>query len=121
MSEFFDYDPVTGLRYDFDYDEETGNAHITTTGDVEPLLDYTKALANAGATDAGIRKGWWLYAKIPPIVQLKMRAKGIKLDDPDATKRIIAEVNEHYPHLKCTQKYEQGKKLVMLHDLGRKV
>lgn len=120
MPEFFDYDPVTGLRYDYSFNEETGEASIHTTQDVESVLDYTKALANDGLTDGGIKKGWWLYAKIPPIVQLAMRGKGIKLDDPQATKRIIAEINAHYPHLKCTQKHDEGQKLVMVHDLGRR-
>lgn len=120
MPEFLDYDPVTGLRYDYDFDEMTGRASITTSQDVQAVLDYTKALANDGATDKGIKKGWWLYAKVPAIVQLQMRAKGIKLEDPTATKRIIAEINANYPHLKCTQKHEEGKKLVMMHDLGKK-
>ena len=37
--------------------------------DVEPLLKYTRALANDGGTDQGIKKGFWLYAKIPAVVQ----------------------------------------------------
>ncbi len=120
MPEFFDYDPMTGLRYDYGFDEETGRAAITTTQDVQAVLDYTKALANDGATDKGIKKGWWLYAKVPAIVQLQLRAKGIRLDDPTATQRIIAEINENYPHLKCTQKHESGSKIAVVHDLGRK-
>lgn len=120
MPEFFDFDPDTGLRYDYDYDDMTGNVSITTSQDVQAVVDYTKALANDSLTDKGIKKGWWLYAKVPPIVQLQMRAKGIKLDDPTATKRIIAEINENYPHLKCTQKYERGKPIQVIHDLGRK-
>jgi len=118
MSEFFDYDPFTGITSYFDYDELTGKATINQVADVEPLLDYTKALARDGGTDQGIKQSWWLYAKIPPIVQLQMRAKGIKLDDPSMTKRIIQEINENYPYLKCTQKNEE-KKLAIVHDLGR--
>ena len=120
MPEFFDYDPATGLRYDYDYDDMSGNVSITTTQDVQAVLDYTKALANEGGTDKGIKKGWWLYAKVPAIVQLQMRAKGIRLDDPTATQRIIAEINEHYPYLKTTQKHERGKPAQIIYDLGRK-
>lgn len=108
MSEFLDYDPVTGITHWFDHDELTNETRITSVSDVEPLLDYNKRLANDGATDGGIKKGWWLYAKIPPVVMLKMRSKGIDLQDPNATKRIIQEINEHYPALKVTQKNDSG-------------
>lgn len=118
MPDFLDYDPQLGLRYDYSFDEGTGEARIHTTQDVEGLLKYTQELAADGLTDAGIKKGWWLYAKIPPIVQIQLRAKGINIHDPDTTQRMIAEINRNYPHLKCTQKVEQGKKLVDIHDLG---
>lgn len=118
MSSFFDYDPMTGLRYDFDFNEETGEAIIHTTQDVSALLDYNRALANSGATDKGIKESWWLYAKIPPIFMLKMRSKGINADDPRHIDRVIAEINTNYPALKCTQKNE-GKKLAIVHDLGK--
>jgi hypothetical protein len=119
VPEFFDYDPLTGIRTDFEYDETTGNVHLHKTQDVEHLLDYTKALANDGLTDRGIKKGFWLYAKIPPIEMLKMRAKGINVEDGRHIDRVIAEINTNYPYLKCTQKNE-GKKLVLVHDLGKK-
>lgn len=108
MSEFLDYDPVTGITHYFDHDEMTNESRITYVQDVESLLDYNKSLANASATDGGIKKGWWLYAKIPPIVQIKLRSKGIDINDPNATKRIIQEINEHYPALKVTQKNDSG-------------
>jgi hypothetical protein len=117
MSEFFDFDPLTGLRYDFDYNEETGDAIIHTTQDVSALLDYNAALRNAGATDKGIKESWWLYAKIPPIFMLKMRAKGINVEDGRHIDRVLAEINTNYPLLKTTQKNE-GKKLAIIHDLG---
>lgn len=109
MADFLDYDPVTGIRHDLEYDEMTGEARITYTQDVEHVLEYTKRLANDGLTDGGIKKGWWLYAKIPPIVQIQMRAKGIDIMDPNATNRIIQEINTHYPMLKTTQKNEGTK------------
>lgn len=110
MAEFLDYDPLTGVSHYFAHDEMTGLSSITTVQDVQPILDRNKQMANEGATDGGIKKGWWLYASIPPVVQLKMRAKGIRLDDPGMTKRIIQEINEHYPALKCTQKNQDGVK-----------
>lgn len=119
MAEFFDYDPFSGVRTDFEYDDQTGNVHLHRTQDVEALLDYNKALANAGATDKGIKESWWLYAKIPPIFMLQMRAKGINVEDGRHIDRVVAEINTHYPYLKCTQKNE-GKKLAIIHDLGKR-
>jgi hypothetical protein len=109
MAEFLDYDPRTGISHYFDYNEETGDAQITTVQDVEAVAEYAKTMANDESNfTRGVKKGWWLYAKIPAIVELKMRAKGIDLKDPTATKRIIQEINEHYPAFKCTHKNHGG-------------
>lgn len=118
MSEFLEYDPHTGIRTDFEYDETTGDVRLLRSQDVQALLDYNKALANSGATDKGIKESWWLYAKIPPIFMLKMRAKGINVEDGRHIDRVVAEINTNYPALKCTQKND-GKKLVLIHDLGQ--
>lgn len=110
MAEFLDYDPDRGISHYFGYNEETGEAEITTVQDVEAVAEYAKTLANDDRNfTRGVKKGWWLYAKIPAIVELKMRAKGIDLKDPAATKRIIQEINEHYPAFKCTQKNHLGR------------
>lgn len=118
MPEFFEYDPASGIRTDFDYDESTGDVILTRAQDVQALLDYNKRLANDGITDKGIKESWWLYAKIPPIFMLKMRAKGINVEDGRHIDRVVAEINTNYPLLKCTQKNE-GKKLAIVHDLGK--
>lgn len=103
MAEILDFDPVTGITHYFDHDELTNETRITYEQDVEKLVDYNKSIQ--GEKDGGIKRGFWLYAKIPPVVQVAMRAKGIKLNDPDATRRIVQEINENYPHLKVTQKH----------------
>ena len=119
MPEFLDYDPDTNIKYSFDYDEMTGNAHIHYESDVQDVLDYNAALRNSGYNDNGIKKSWWLYAKIPPIWQIKLRARGFKLDGSDDTKRLLAEINTHAPALKCTN-LNHGKKLALVHDLSGK-
>ena len=103
MSELFDVDPVTGIRTTLHWDEAKDSVEIRRTADVEPVLDYTKAAANElGMNREDIRKGWWLYAKLPPIVILQMRAKGINVFDKNDEKRMFEEINTNYPHLKCT-------------------
>ena len=111
MAEFLDYDPLTGIAHYTDYDAETGNMQIHTVQDVEPVIEFNKRLQNDSDENLrrGVKKGWWLYAKVPAIVQLKMRAKGIDLMDPTATKRIMQEINTHYPQLKCTSYSHAGK------------
>jgi hypothetical protein len=109
MAEFLDFDPVTGITHYTDYDEATGNMSLRYVQDVAPLIDYCKALANDNGTDQGIKEGWWLYAKIPAVVQVHLKVKGIDINDPSATKRIIEEINTNFPHLKCTHKMDGGK------------
>lgn len=103
MSEFYEYDPLTGIRTDSTWNENEQTMTLHRYADVEPVLDFTKAAANeAGVNKEGIAAGWWLYAKLPPIVILQMRAKGIDVFDNNDQKRMFQEINEHYPHLKCT-------------------
>lgn len=106
MSQLLEFDPVTGISRYFDYDEMTGTITLESRQDVTPLLEYTKALRKDGMTDKGIKEDWWLYAKIPPLVEVQLRKKGIDINDPGSTKRIIQEINEHYPALKCTEKWD---------------
>ena len=108
MAHLLDFDPLTGIAHYFSHDEMTNETHITTVQDIEPVLKYNERMRNDSLTDGGIKKGFWLYAKVPAVVQLKMRQKGIDINDPTATKRIIQEINEHYPQLKCTQKNDSG-------------
>lgn len=103
MSDFLEIDPVTGIRSDFKWNENDQEYTIERYADVEPVLDFAKAVSNeVGMNREDIKKGWWLYAKLPPIVILQMRAKGINVYDKNDQDRMYAEINSHYPHLKCT-------------------
>ena len=108
MPEFLDYDPVTGITHWFDHDEITNETRITYTQDLEALVSRAKEMANTGATDRGIRESWWMYSYLPPILQVRLHAAGIDINDPGATKRIIQFINEHYPYLKTTSKNHDG-------------
>lgn len=110
MSELFEIDPLTGIRTDLSWSEHEQKMTVIRTADVEPVLDWTKEKANTlGLNRHDIKEGWWLYAKLPPIVILQMRAKGINVFDKNDQKRMFAEINTHYPHLKATTGNE-GKK-----------
>ena len=113
MSEFMELDPITGIRTETDWDEATQQMSLIRTADVEPVLDDAKRQANEKGKDlAGIKQGWMRYATLPPIVILQMRAKGINVFDQNDQKRMFAEINTHYPHLKCVTGNEGGKTVV---------
>lgn len=110
MSEFFEYDPITGIRTDTVWDEMKQEMTLVRTADVQPVLDFTKEMAaDSYVSQEGIKDGWWLYAKLPPIVILQMRAKGINVFDKNDEKRMFEELNTHYRHLKCTTGNHGGK------------
>ena len=110
MSDFFEVDPLTGIRSDFKWNETSQEYTIERSADVEAAVDRAKAMANEGGMNsADIKKGWWHYATIPPIVQLQLRAKGINISDPDHQKRMIQEINTNYPYLKCTTGVVEGR------------
>ena len=106
MPDFLHYDPVTGTRKLFDWDESTNSAVIRTEQDVEPLLTRNAELANTGAKDGGIKQDWWHYADLPPVVQLELKQKGIDIysKDPTMIKRMFREINANYSRFKVTHK-----------------
>ena len=110
MAEFFEYDPFTGIKTEMAWDDQNQEMTLIRTANVAPVLDFTKSVSNeVGMNQQDIKKGWWLYAKLPPIIILQMRAKGINVFDQNDQKRMFEEINTHYPHLKCTTGVEGGK------------
>src|ERR1017187_4832673 len=115
MAEFFEYDPLTGIRTDTDWDEATQSMTLTRTTDVEPVLDHAKRRSHeVGKDRAGIKNGWMCYATLPPIVILQMRAKGINIYDNNDQAAMFREINSHYPHLKMVTGNEGGKEKIIV-------
>jgi len=106
MPEFLHYDPLTGTRKLFDFDGATNLAFVHTEQDVAPLLKRCAEFANTGKRDGGIKRDWWHYADLPPIVQLELKQKGIDIysKDPAMIKRMFREINANYPRFKVTHK-----------------
>ena len=106
MSEFFDYDPLTGLTYKTDYDWASDSITLNTSQDVQPVLDRARQLRNDETRDSkGIKDDFWLYAIIPPMVEVEIRNKhGININDKNCTKDFLRIINTEYPHLKVTNK-----------------
>lgn len=88
--ELLDYDPLTGIRQFFEWDNE-GNEYITDEIDrdlTKQVLDHNKRIEGIG-----MGKDMWLAASIPPEVQLAwVMDHGIEFWNPahkDGVKRLL--------------------------------
>ena len=104
--ELFDYDPQTGIRTLWDYDEETGKGILRREQDVSAFVDWATEIRNTGQADRELKKDDYmcLYAVIPPGVEMELRNKGINIYDANNTKRLLQEINQNYRWLKTTDK-----------------
>lgn len=101
MPRFFDYNAHNGTWIEDEVNED-GDIVFKTSQDVQPILDRAKEKRNSGQVDKGIKRGFWHYATIPPIVEMELRKKGINMYDPNQTKEVLKEINQNYPYLKNT-------------------
>lgn len=108
MPEFFDYDPLTGVRKTFDYDEQTGTAFIHSEQNVSPVLDMALENRNVGKFDTP-RKDFKLYASLPPVVQIALKNRGIDIysKDPTMIRKMLQTINRDFPYLKSTYKVHE--------------
>jgi len=107
MPLLFDYDPITKVSQFFDYDPITDKIHITHEQDVSQFLEEAKR-ARAEAPMKGKVETFSHYAIIPPIVEMELAKKGLRLNDKNCTKRLIQEIETNYPGLKVTNKRHSG-------------
>lgn len=103
--EFFDYDPVTGLKEFVEFSPDGKTFRIRTEQDAEPVMDFAKWLANTGGTEHGFRGEAWLYAVLPNGVQMEMLKKGIDIRKKEHSKAMLREINSNYPYLKTTHRH----------------
>lgn len=103
LAEFFELDPLTGIKTETAWDDQEGTLTIIRTGDCEPYLQNALEHRNeVGPDKQGIQEGWHHYAQLPPIVQLQMMDKGIDITRQEHQPYMFREINEHYPHTKMT-------------------
>jgi hypothetical protein len=99
---FIDKNPVSGVEMYVDQNEDPG-IRIHYQQDVEPTIDYAKALRNDSLTDGGIKKDFWHYASIPPVVIMKMKFEhGVDVFDRNHQRRLFELLNTEYKYLKTT-------------------
>lgn len=98
------YDPQTGIRRLFDFDEETGATILKSEQDMEPHIRWAAMNRAAGTTRDMLKKDdyFCLHSTIPALVEVELRNKGLRLDREEDLPRIAREIEQNYPYLKCT-------------------
>ena len=114
MKRLLDYDPLTGVKETFHYDELTGDSHVETTQDVEPILDQNRSLANDDQySKDGIKNEMWHFASIPIVVQLKWLNEYGPENDPmrKGNEKLLFRLlnSPDYRYLKTTNKIHRGR------------
>lgn len=98
-------DPLSGISTFHDYDEETDRTIIRYEGDCLPYLEANKLRANDTEFSAdGIRNEMWLFASIPPALQVKwLIEEGLDVYKNEHSDRLFKKLNDpEYKYLKCT-------------------
>lgn len=98
----------------FHYDNLTGDVHLETTQDVDPVLDMNKSMQNdEGFSKDGIKNGMWRYASIPIVVQMRWLNEYGSANwpmKPGNEKLLFRLLNSpEWRYLKCTGKIHAGR------------
>lgn len=103
MAEFFDYDPVSGLTYKTDYSWADNTITLRSEQDVQPHLDMTHKIRRGEGMR--IEGDWWLYASIPPSVELILLEKyKLNINKKEDFPKAMKVIETDFPYLKCTNK-----------------
>lgn len=105
--ELFSFDPLTGMRVYFDYDESNDTTVLQYEQDVEPLLEMNKALANDdGYWKQGVKDEFAHYAQIPNAVIMQWLIEdGIDVYKEEDWPAVARKLNDpEFRYLKVTSK-----------------
>ena len=112
MSRLLHYDSFTGLSQHHEYDSLTDTTRIITSGDSTPYLEINKKMANDNDfTKKGIQSEFWLYASIPPAVQVKwLIEEGLDIYNRHHGPRLSRKLEDpDWKYLKTTVKHHKIK------------
>lgn len=99
------FDPLTGLSTYHAYNSLTEETTIITEGDYSATLEANKRMQNdTDMTKQGIKDEMWLYASIPPIVQMKwLTEEGLDVWNKAHAQRLSRKLEDPaYRYLKTT-------------------
>lgn len=90
-----DYDPVTGIKTYHAYDHDQKQTTIFYEGDVEPALDFNKAIQNSYTSEYRRKRDMWHVAHIPAAVVLKWKTEdGIDVYNPDHLEDVMKKLDD---------------------------
>jgi hypothetical protein len=105
VAKLLDIDPLRGMEQ---WEDRTqgGNLQLHYRQDVEPILELAAYERNNGLADrAGkqAKQDIYLYARIPPVVILKLKYEyGLDVFKRDHMKRVMEVIERDFPKVKCT-------------------
>ncbi len=108
MRRFLGHDPITGIDTWHEHDSQTDETKIIYSGDSEPYIEQNKVRANdEDFSREGIKNGMWLYASIPPAVQVKWLIEhGVDIYKKEHGPQISRLLEDpQYKYLKATSKH----------------
>ena len=101
-----DFNPVTGEKTWFEYDNHADSMTITHEQDVSEALKYAHArTVDGGYSAKGMKNDMWHYARVPNSVIMEMKTKhGVDFFDKNHEKRMFHLLNTEYAQFKTTAK-----------------
>ena len=104
MSEFFDYSPHNGMRYDTEDADNPDDLIIHSSQDVQQILERLQQEQGKVENKKATMRH---YCSIPTVVEVELRNKGIDIYNKNQTKELLKEINTNYPYLKATRMHHE--------------
>lgn len=103
MPAFIDKHPYSGMEHWVDQNEDDTVRHYQSQ-DVEPILDYAKAMRAEGAGEKNLRSFDMLhFATIPDVVIVKLLHEyGVNVFDRNDYPKLFKLLNGEFAYLKTT-------------------
>ena len=107
-----DYNPLTGERVTFGFNDHENKIEITHEQDVSRHLALAHdQMVDDDQTKRGIRKDFWKYATVPNIVIMQMKQKhGVDFFDKNDWPKVLELLNTEYSRFKTTSKVHRERK-----------
>jgi hypothetical protein len=87
-----EYDPLTGVYTTTGFVDDKLVIHKAQ--DLEPVVQYTRALQNADDyKKEGIKKGWWHVCHVPETLEIELLQNGVDINTA-SLKTIVAKIKE---------------------------
>ena len=87
IEEWFDYDPINDVMT------------IQSRQDVTPILEAMNQKRLQERWRQEVKDDFVHFCKIPAVVEIELKNKGIDIHDKNCTKRLMQEIQTNYPYL----------------------